>query len=108
MKSPVLDDVFHLMTKISSSWYDIGGELRVSINERQSLLHEGRMSDKGKLEKILDNWISSHSSHVTWQKILDILNALEKKNIASEVRSFLDTEEVYDTYACKPDFVPDK
>ena len=108
MKSPELDDVFPLMNELSASWYDIGGKLRVAIGERESLLHESRISDDGKLEKILHKWISSQTSDVTWKKILDILMVFKKINIASEVKKFLDTQEAYDKYACQRDYVPFK
>ena len=106
MKSPELDDVFPLMSELSASWHDIGGKLRVPIGERESLLRESRISDDGKLEKMLYSWISSQTSDVTWKKILDILIAFKRKNIASEVTSFLDTQEAYDKYACQQDYAP--
>ena len=104
MKSPELDDVLYLMDKLSSQWHDIGGKLRVPIGERNSLLKEARISDVGKLEEVLNKWITSQTSDVTWKKILDMLVAFEKKTIASEVTSFLDTQEAYDKYACQPDY----
>ena len=105
MKSPELDDVFPLMTKLSSSWHDIGGRLRVPIGERQSLLQVTNISNDGKLEKILDVWISSQPSDVTWKTILDMLIAFEKKNIASEVARFLDKQHIYEKYIQQDDFV---
>ena len=106
MKSPELDDVFPLMTKLSSSWHDIGGRLRVPIGERQSLLQVTNMSNDGKLERILDIWISSQPSDVTWKMIIDMLIAFEKKNIASEVARFLDKQHIYEKYIQQDDFVP--
>ena len=93
------------MTKLSSSWHDIGGRLRVPIGERQSLLQNTTISNDGKLEKILDVWISSQPSDVTWKMILDMLIAFEKKNIASEVARFLDKQHIYEKYIQQDDFV---
>ena len=106
MKSPELDDIFPLLAKLSASWHDIGGRLRVPIGERQSLLQNTAISNDGKLERILDVWICSQPSDVTWKVILDMLIAFEKKNIASEVARFLDKQHIYDKYMQQDDFAP--
>ena len=106
MKSPELDDIFPLLAKLSASWHDIGGRLRVPIGERQSLLQNTAISNDEKLERILDVWISSQPSDVTWKVILDMLIAFEKKNIASEVARFLDKQHIYDKYIQQDDFAP--
>ena len=106
MKSPELKDVLYLLRKLSSHWHDIGGKLQVSIDERNSLLHETKISDDGKLEQIIHLWISSQTTDVTWKKLLEMLIAFEKKNIASKVTDFLDTQEAYDKYAGRSDYQP--
>ena len=106
MKSPELNDVLYLLSKLSSHWHDIGEKLQVSIDERNSLLHETKLSDKGKLEKIIDLWISSQTTDVTWKKLLEMLIAFEKKKIASTVTDFLNTQETYDKYAGRSDYQP--
>ena len=94
------------MTKLSSSWHDIGGRLRVPIGERQSLLQNASISNDAKLEKILDVWISSQPSDVTWKTIIDVLIAFEKRNVAAEVARFLDKQDIYEKYIQQDDFVP--
>ena len=106
MKSPELDDVFPLMTKLSSLWYDIGGRLRVPRDERESLLQVTNLTNDGKLEKILDIWISSQTSEVTWKMIIDMLMGFEKRNIASEVAKYLDKQHIYEKYIQQDDFAP--
>ena len=106
MKSPELDDVFSCMSTLSASWHDIGGRLRVPLGDRQSLLQHASISNDGKLEKILDKWIGSQTSDVTWKMIIGVLIAIEKKNIASEVTRYLDKKQNYDKYIKKEDFVP--
>ena len=105
MKSPELDDVFPLMTKLSSSWHDIGGKLGIPIDKRQSLLKNASISNDSKLEEILDVWICSQPSDVTWKRIIDVLIAFEKKNVASEVEKFLDKQRIYEKYIQQDDFV---
>ena len=106
MKSPELDDVFPLMTKLSSLWHDIGGRLRVPLDERQSLLQVNDLSNDGKLEKMLDIWISSQTSDVTWKTIIDMLMGFEKRNIASEVAKYLDKQHIYEKYIQQDDYAP--
>ena len=106
MKSPELDDVFHLLAKLSSSWHDIGGRLRVPIDERQSLLQNASISDESKLEKTLHIWICSQPSDVTWQMIIHVLIVFEKKNVAGEVTRFLEKQEIYDKYIRQDNFAP--
>ena len=106
MKSPELDDVFPLMTKLSSLWYDIGGRLRVPRDERESLLQVTNLTNDGKLEKILDIWISSQTSDVTWKTIIDMLMGFEKRNIASEVAKYLDKQHIYEKYIQQDDYAP--
>ena len=106
MKSPELDDVFPLMTKLSSLWHDIGGRLRVPLNERNSILQVTYLSNDGKLERILDTWISSQTSDVTWKTIIDMLTGFEKKNVASDVAKYLDKQHIYEKYIQQDDFAP--
>ena len=106
MKSPELNDVFPLINKLSSSWHDIGGKLGIPIDKRQSLLKNASISNDSKLEEILDVWICSQPSDVTWKKIIDVLIAFEKKNVASEVARFLDKQHIYEKYIQQDDFAP--
>ena len=105
MKSPELNDVFPLLAKLSSSWHDIGGRLGIPIDKRLSLLRNTAISDNGKLEEILHVWICSQPSDVTWKRIIDVLIAFEKKNVASEVEKFLDKQRIYEKYIQQDDFV---
>ena len=105
-KSPELKDVLYLLSELSAHWHDIGGKLQVSLNERNSLLQRTKLSDKGNLEQIIHLWISGQTTDVTWKELLEMLIAFEKKNIASKVTDFLDTQEAYDKYAGLPDYQP--
>ena len=106
MKSPELDDVFPLMTKLSSSWHDIGGKLGIPIDKRQSLLQNASISNDSKLEEILHLWICSQPSDVTWKMIIDVLIVFEKKNVASEVTRFLEKQDIYQKYIQQDNFAP--
>ena len=104
MKSPELDDVFPLLAKLSSSWHDIGGRLRVPIDKRQSLLTNASISNDLKLEEILHVWICSQPSDVTWKMIIDVLIVFEKRDVASEVTRFLEKQDIYEKYIQQDNF----
>ena len=57
---------------------------------RQSLLKQGVMtSDEDKLEAVLNNWIETCCSEVSWDKLIQVLTKLEFIDIARDVRRFL-------------------
>ena len=101
-----MSDLTHVLKDISALWYDFGGKLNVPLTERESLLRDCKLTDVGKLEKILDKWISNQKSDVTWKKILDVLVACGKNNIATEVKEHLEQQDFYDRYISKDDFIP--
>ena len=57
---------------------------------RQGLLQQGVMtSNKDKLEAVLNNWIETHCSEVSWDNLIQVLNELEFIDMIREVKSFL-------------------
>ena len=57
---------------------------------RQGLLQQGVMtSNKDKLEAVLNNWIETCCSEVSWDNLIRVLTELEFIDIARDVRRFL-------------------
>ena len=57
---------------------------------RQSLLKQGVMtSDEDKLEAVLNNWIETCCSEVSWDNLIQVLTELEFIDITRDVRRFL-------------------
>lgn len=85
------NDVFKLLKKKSSDWNDIGRELNVSKNYRKGLEREGPMNtNEDKLECILEKWLESECSEVSWKHLIEVLrDELEWKDTAKEVEEFL-------------------
>ena len=105
-KRPEMDDVVPLLKTISASWNDIGCELKVPFNDRQTLLRDLSQNDAGKLETVLHNWIGgTQETDVTWEMLLKALESCGNKNIAIDVTIFLNKPEVYKKYIGKHDFV---
>ena len=61
---------------------------------RQSLLKQGVMtSDEDKVEAVLNNWIETHCSEVSWDNLIQVLTELEFIDIVQYVKSFLQKDQ---------------
>ena len=61
---------------------------------RQSLLKQGVMtSDEDKLEAVLNNWIETHCSKVSWNNLIQVLTEMEFIDIVRDVRSFFQRDQ---------------
>ena len=68
----------------------------MEYNFRQSLLKQGVMtSDEDKLEAVLNNWIETHCSEVSWDNLTQVLTELEFIDIVRDVRSFLQRDQTW-------------
>ena len=68
----------------------------MEYNFRQSLLKQGVMtSDEDKLEAVLNNWIETHRSEVSWDNLTQVLTELEFIDIVRDVRSFLQRDQTW-------------
>ena len=87
--TPQLRDVHHLLVRKSCEWNRIGCGLGVDFNFRESLLRAGvHRTDDNKLEAVLNNWIETHCSEVSWDNLIQVLTELEFTDIVRAVRSF--------------------
>ena len=93
------------MEPISTSWYDIGITLNISIKDREVIKSDLSLSVNAKLEKLLDRWISKQTPDVTWETILKVLAEREENAIAKDITKYLEKRDVYDKYINKDDFV---
>ena len=98
-KPPKMDDAYAFLKKVSVQWNTIGAELNVSYDYRQQLFREGVMStSEQKLEGVLNKWVESKCSEVTWKHFLDMLKSVELNRIAEEVREFLQKPDIIKKY----------
>ena len=101
-KPPEMDDLVPLMKDISTSWNEIGIDLKAHSDDRNSLLKNATLSDYGKMDKVLRNWNGTQKTDVTWETILNTLN--EKIDVCTKVIEFLEKPENYAKYINKADF----
>ena len=104
-KSPEVDDVYELLSKRSVRWNDFARALNIDLNFRETLVREGSTTtEECKLEKVLQKWMESKSSDVTWNNLVDVLEQLHFLDIASEVKCYLERKEVIEKYHKKKDY----
>ena len=57
---------------------------------RQELFRQGVMTNsEAKLEAVLNNWVETHCSEVSWDNLIQVLTELKFIDIAQDVRRFL-------------------
>ena len=103
-KSPELDDVYKLLRKKSAYWEDFGRDLFLDENFRQQLRHERSSTAEAKLTKVLNKWIESESSDVTWRNLMKVLKRLQFLDMAMDVKRYLERKEVIENYHQKMDY----
>ena len=90
---PDLKDVHNLLKQKSSKWDEIGGGLKVCYNFRQCQLKEGlTTSAQQKLEAVLNKWIESECSEVSWNHLIQVLIDMELVEVAEKVRRYLQND----------------
>ena len=84
--------MFGLLKQQSFNWDSIGEGLGVSYGFRQCCLKEGIMtSEQQKLEAVLNNWIESECSEVSWDYLMEVLIKLDLTCPASDMKKYLQT-----------------
>ena len=81
-----------LLRRKSASWEDFARELQIDDNERKKIRMEVTISVDSKLERVLEIWMESETTEVTWKKIIQVLVALQSTDLAKEVQQFLHQE----------------
>ncbi len=81
--------VYHHLKQVSAKWDDIGRELCVSFDFRCGLKQDD--TPEKKLENILDKWIDSQCSDVSWDALIKVLTEkLQLTRIAQEIKTELE------------------
>ena len=71
----------------------IGLHLGVDFGFREGLLRDGGLrTNDGKLEVVLNSWIETHCSEVSWDNLIQVLTELEFIDIVRDVKSFCHAE----------------
>ena len=105
-KPPEAIHTYNLLQAVSSSWYEIGTHLKISMNHRDTLKRDVSLTDETKLDKIVNEWISRETTDVKWRIIFKTLQSLGRKNLLKKAVAFLEKPEIYSKYIAVNDFTP--
>ena len=103
-KSPETRDVFKLLKSKSNDWDKLARELHIDYNVRGALKANMALNSENKLEQVLNNWIDSECSAVTWEKLLEALESFEAKRLAREVKNYLKQPKTVEKYSAMEDY----
>ena len=100
-KSPNSSEVFDLIKCHSAIWDEFGIALRVPHDTRESLRHDVALSCLSRLNRVVEKWIQSQCSPVTWENVIDTLLSMDLKTTADEVQDYLKHRQVITKSSCK-------
>ena len=83
---------------ISASWNSVGMELKISMDDRETLRRDSGLTATEKLEQILNKWIQSASMPVTWRTLMKALGSLKRQDLVTKVKDYLEKPENYKKY----------
>ena len=105
-KPPALSDLINMLADHCDKWYRIG----ISLNVRGATLNglkQQTIDDIEKLHIILQSWMDTGSSPVTWETILDLLESriVDLPTCAATIKLTLSQTKYYSKYIRQPDFI---
>ena len=103
-KSPERLELFKLLKSKSNSWDEFARELRVERSFRVSLRSNTALSNDKRLEEVLQRWIDSESSPVTWKRVIHVLDELKLKRVVKDVKKYLQRPDVIEKYSEMEDY----
>lgn len=94
-QAPDKNQVLSLLSDISACWYNIGLALRVCSNDLESIKTDIQGDNIIKLNKVIENWITTCSSSVSWQTLIIAIEGpiVNNRQKATEIRDYLDNSQ---------------
>ena len=91
--------MLNLLASAAARWEDIGGGLKVAPGAIESL-QQSNKRPINKLSEILQIWMDTWCSPVTWENIIEVVEGpiVDKKNEAKAMRDFLGKDENFEHY----------
>ena len=91
--------MLNLLAKAAARWEEIGNGLKVDPGEIESL-QQSHKRPINKLSDVLQKWMDTWSSPVTWENIIKVVesDAVGKKDEAKAMRDFLAEDVNFEHY----------
>ena len=104
-KKPDKKDLLGQLANIAHEWHEIGLELQVEGSVLNNLESE-KYSNILKLDYVIQSWMDTMSSDITWQTIINAIGGriVNNKATTNMIRNFLAQPNVFEKYSKKKDF----
>ena len=91
--------MLNLLAPAAARWEEIGSGLKVAPGAIESL-QQSNKRPINKLSEVLQTWMDTWSSPVTWENIIKVVDSatVGKKDEAQAIRDFLKEEENHTHY----------
>ena len=91
--------MLNLLASAAARWKEIGEGLKVAAGAIESL-QQSNKRDINKLSDVLQTWMDTWCSHVTWENIIGVVDGpiVAKKDEAQAMRDFLAKDENFAHY----------
>ena len=91
--------MLNLLAPAAARWEDIGAGLKVAAGAIESL-QQSNKRPINKLSEVLQTWMDTWSSPVTWENIIKVVDsaAVGKKDEAQAMKDFLKEDENFEHY----------
>ena len=87
------------LASIKAKWSELGEGLCVDDGDIESI-RQSTLRDEGKLSAVLQKWMDTMKTPVTWEKIIEVVQGplVQKAVVAAQIRSFLSQESTFEKY----------
>ena len=81
--------LINLLADVSNKWQEIGLALGVKQKDLDSLSSD--LTNEVKLAKVIENWMKTQSSPVTWETVISAIEGpiVDNKSKADDIRHYL-------------------
>ena len=85
---------------IEHKWREIGEALEIPDGRIQSIDHDARYNDTRKLSEVLQTWIDTQTSDVTWRNLIDVITEypVNEPLLAKTIPDFLSNPKISSKY----------
>ena len=99
-KEPKKVHLQRVLGPIQHKWRAIGEALEIPNGTIKSIDHDARYDDSNKLSEVLQTWIDTQPSDVTWRNLIDVITEypVNEPGLAKTIPDFLVNPKISSKY----------
>ena len=99
-KEPKKVHLQRVLGPIEHKWREIGEALEVPDGRIQSIENDARYNDTRKLSEVLQTWIDTQTSDMTWRNLIDVITEypVNEPVVATTIPDFLANPKIASKY----------